>query len=65
MYRISSGGSHTWEYVETVRDDGEPDPRDKVLARSIREPYKTKQELEDEIRDMRAAKVKWPGEKPK
>ena len=52
MYRVTEGGSYTWELIDT-------DKNDKVLARSVREPY-TKEELKQEIRDMRKAKVKWP-----
>jgi hypothetical protein len=64
MYRVEGGDSYTWEYVDAVRQDGKPDPGDKVLARPARGPYKDKKEIEDEIRDLRNAKVKWPGKDP-
>jgi hypothetical protein len=65
MYRIDGGASYTWVYVDTERKDGEPHPKDKELARSTREPYKDKEEIEKEIQDLRNAKVKWPGQEPK
>lgn len=63
MYRITEGASYSWVYVDAERVDGEPHPKDKELARSTRKPY-TKEEMEQEIRDLKSAKVKWPGKPP-
>jgi Ni,Fe-hydrogenase III large subunit len=50
MYKIVSGGSFTWEYVDT-------DNKDKVLARST-ENWDSKQLARQAIDEMRTAKIK-------
>lgn len=63
MYRIVSGGSYTWEYVDAARGDGEPDPADKVLARST-ETWESEGEVDASIGEMKKAKVKRRGKNP-
>lgn len=63
MYRIVSGGSDTWEYVDAVRDDGEPDPGDKVLATTT-ESWPSEDKAVQAIAEMKKAKVKRKGKKP-
>jgi hypothetical protein len=64
MYRIVSGGSFTWEYVDAARGDGESDPRDKVLARSSENPWETEDKAAGAIAEMKKAKVKRRGRPP-
>jgi hypothetical protein len=64
MYRIVSGGSFTWEYVDAAREDGEPDPRDKVLARSSEGSWETEDKVAGAIAEMKKAKVKRGGRPP-
>jgi hypothetical protein len=64
MYRVVSGNSHTWQYVFAVRDDGDPDPRDDVLATTT-ETWDSEDAVVKEIAKMKKAKVKLPGKPPK
>jgi hypothetical protein len=64
MYRIVGGNSFTWEYVFAVRDDGEPDTGDNVLA-TTKESWASEDEVVGEIGKMKKAKVKLPGKDPK
>lgn len=57
MYRIVEGGSYTWEYVDAVREDGKPDPGDKVLARST-ETWQDEDDAEDAAYWMQQAPLK-------
>jgi hypothetical protein len=63
MYRIVSGNSNTWQYVFAVRDDGEPDPGDKVLATTT-ESWDSEDKVIEEIAKMKKAKVKRRGRPP-
>jgi hypothetical protein len=65
MYRIVSGGSFTWEYVDAKNENGEPDPADKVLARSSEPPWMDEDGVAKAIDEMKKAKVKRPGQEPK
>jgi hypothetical protein len=63
MYRIVDGNSATWEYVDAKKNNGDPDPGDKELARS-KESWATEDEAVAAINEMKTAPIKRKGKPP-